>query len=161
VAPTQRVSPHSTIPILPSEPLLLDDRVLVALLVGEGLPIARQGKLFTTMYFYFRACRAVVAGVGGRLSGPFQRLDQDRQAAALEQMLTLPDDVGLPDSRQLVPAMVALHRRHPHLSLLNTEAAAAALVLRAKMVLTPPSAAGQLAEVLSIRGISYQTVLLS
>ncbi len=143
---------------MPSRPLLLDDRVLVALLVGEGLPIARRAQRFTTMYFYFRACRAVVAGVGGHLSGPFELLDWDRRAAALEQMLTLPDDVGLPDSRQLVPVMVGVHRRHPNLSLLNTEAAAAALMLGAKMVLGPPTASGQLAAVLPIEGITFQTV---
>jgi len=110
------------------------------------------------MYFYFRACRAVVAGVGGHLSGPFERLDQDRRAAALEQMLALPDDVGLPDSRQLVPVMVGVHRRHPSLSVLNTEAAAAALMLGAKMVLSPPTAKGQLAEVLPTEDITFQTV---
>jgi hypothetical protein len=145
-------------PILPSRPLLLDDRVLVALLVGEGLPIARRSERFTTMCFYFRACRAVVAGVGGRLSGPFERLDLDRRAAALEQMLSLPDDVGLPDPRQLVPVMVGVHRRHPNLSVLNTEAAAAALMLRAKMVLSTPTASGQLAAVLPIEDITFQTV---
>ena len=110
------------------------------------------------MYFYFRACRAVVAGVGGRLSGPFERLDLDRRAAALEQMLSLPDDVGLPDPRQLVPVMVGVHRRHPNLSVLNTEAAAAALMLRAKMVLSTPTASGQLAAVLPIEDITFQTV---
>jgi hypothetical protein len=110
------------------------------------------------MYFYFRACRAVVAGVGGHLSGPFEHLDRDRRAAALEQMLTLPDDVGLPDSRQLVPVMVGVHRRHPNLSVLNTEAAAAALMLGAKMVLGPPTASGQLAAVLPIEDITFQMV---
>ena len=34
-------------------------------------------------------------------------------------MLTLPEDVGLPDSRQLVPVMVGVDRRHPNLSVLN------------------------------------------
>jgi hypothetical protein len=126
--------------------------------VGEGLPIAKRAARFTTMYFYFRACRAVISGVGGHLSGPFERLDRDRRDAALEQMLTLPDDVGLPDSRQLVPAMVSVHRRHPILSVLNTEAAAAALMLGAKMVLSPPTASGQLATVLPIEGITFQTV---
>jgi len=110
------------------------------------------------MYFYFRACRAVVAGVGGQLSGPFERLDRDRRAGALEQMLTLPEDVGLPESRRLVPVMVGVHRRHPNLSVLNTEAAAAALMLGTKMVLSPPTASGQLAAVLPFEDITFQTV---
>ena len=110
------------------------------------------------MYFYFRACRAVVAGVGVQLSGPFERLDRDRRAASLEQMLNLPDEVGLPDSRHLVPVMAGMHRRHPNLSLLNIEAAAAALMLGAKMVLSPPTASGQLAAVLPLEHITFQTV---
>ena len=110
------------------------------------------------MYLYFRACRAAVVGVAGHLLGPFERLDRDRRDAALEQMLTLPDDVGLPDSGQLVPVMVGVHRRHPNLSLLNIEAVAAALMLGANMVLSPPTASGQLAAVLPIENIAFQTV---
>jgi hypothetical protein len=126
--------------------------------VGERLPIGGRAERFTTMYFYFRACRAAVAGVAGHLSGPFERLDRDRRNAALEQMLTLPDDVGLPDSRQLVPVMAGVHRRHPNLSVLNIEAVAAALMLGANMVLSPPTASGQLAAVLPIENITFQTV---
>lgn len=126
--------------------------------MGERLPIASRSDRFTTSYFYFRACRAVVAGVGGHLSGPFERLDPDRRATALEQMLTLPDDVGLPDSRQLVPAMVDVRRRHPNLSLLNIEGTAAALMLGAKMVLSPATAGGQLESVLPVEHIPFQTI---
>jgi hypothetical protein len=145
-------------PTLPSRLLLLDDRVLVALLVGEGLPIARGVTRFTTTYFYFRACRAVVAGTGGRLSGPFERLDLDRRALALDNMMALPDDVGLPDPRHIVPVMVDVQRRHPNLNVLNTEAAAAAQLLRAKMVLSPATAGGQLEAVLRAENIPFQTV---
>ena len=150
--------PLSTTPILPSNPLLLDDRVLVALLVGEAVPIARRAEHFTTTYFYFRACRAVVAGAGGRLSGPFEHLDPGRRAVALEHMLALPGDVGLPDPRQIVPVMVDVQRRHPNLNVLNTEAVAAAHLLRAKMVLSPPTAKGQLETVLPVEQIAFQTV---
>ena len=110
------------------------------------------------MYFYFRARRAAVAGVAGHLSGPFERLDRDRRNAALEQMLTLPDDVGLLDSRQLVPVMCGVHGRHPNLSVLNIEAVAAALMLGANMVLSPPTARGQLAAVLPTENITFQAV---
>jgi hypothetical protein len=81
--------------------------------------------------------------VGGRLSGPFERLGPDRRAVALEGKLAL-DDVGLPDPRQTVPVMAEVQRRHPSLNVLNTEAAAAALLLGAKMVLSPSTANGQL-----------------
>jgi hypothetical protein len=143
---------------LPSRPVLLDDRVLVALLVGERLPIPGGADHFTTTYFWFRACRAVVAGAGGRLSGPFERLESTHRAAALEQMLALPDDVGLPDPRLIVPVMVDVQRRHPGLNILNTEAAAAALLLGAKMVLSPSTASGQLEAVLPAERIAFQTV---
>jgi hypothetical protein len=158
VVGTPRAWLPSTTPTLPSRPLLLDDRSLVALLLGEGLPITRGAERFTTTYFYFRACRAVVAGVGGRLSGPFERLDPVHRAVALEQMLALPDDVGLPESRLIVPVMVDLQRRHSALNVLNTEAVAAALLLGAKMVLSPPTAQGQLQAVLPDEGIAFQTV---
>jgi hypothetical protein len=143
---------------LPSRPLLLDDRVLVALLVGEKLPITRGAARFTTTYFYSRACRAVVAGTGGRLSGPFERLDLDRRALALDNMMALPDDVGVPDPRLIVPVMVDVQRRYPTLNVLNTEAAAAALLLRAKMLLSPATAGGQLEAVLRTENIPFQTV---
>jgi len=143
---------------LPSRPLLLDDRVLVALLVDERLPITRGATRFTTTYFYFRACRAVVAGTGGRLSGPFERLDLDRRALALDNMMALPDDVGVPDPRLIVPVMVDVQRRYPTLNVLNTEATAAALLLRAKMVLSPATAGGQLEAVLRAENIPFQTV---
>jgi hypothetical protein len=145
---------------LPSRPVLLDDRALVAHLVGERLPVAKGTERFTSTYFYFRACRAVVAGAGGRLSGPFEQLDPDRRAAALDHMLSLPDDVGLPDPRRMVPLMVEVHRRHPNLNVLNTEAVAAALMLGATMVLGPATSGGQLEAVLPAERIAYRTVEL-
>jgi hypothetical protein len=52
----------------------------------------------------------------------------------------------------------SVHRRHPNLSLLNIEATAAALMLGAKMVLSLPTAGGQLAAVFPLEDISFQTV---
>jgi hypothetical protein len=143
---------------LPSRPVLLDDRALVAHLVGERLPVAKGAERFTSMYFYFRACRAVAAGAGGQLSGPFEQLDPDRRAAALDHMLSLPDDVGLPDPRRIVPLMVDVRRRHPILNVLNTEAVAAALLLGATMVLGPATAGGQLEAVLPAERVNYRIV---
>jgi hypothetical protein len=75
-------------------------------------------------------------------------------------MLALPDDIGLPVPRLIVPVMVGVHHRHPGLNVLNTEAAAAALLLGAKMVLSPPTARGQLETVLPVERIAFQTVEL-
>jgi hypothetical protein len=77
---------------------------------------------------------------------------------ALERMLVLPDDVGLPDPRQIVPVMADVQRRHPSLNVLNTEAAAAALLLGAKMLLSQSTANGQLKSVLPAERIAFQTV---
>jgi hypothetical protein len=73
-------------------------------------------------------------------------------------MLALPDDVGLPEPRLIVPVMVKVQRRHPGLNVLNTEAVAAALLLGARMVLSAPTAQGQLQAVLPDEGIAFQTV---
>jgi hypothetical protein len=127
-------------------------------LVGERLPVAKGAERFTSTYFYFRACRAVVVGAGGRLSGPFRQLDPQRRAAALDRILALPDDVGLPDPRRIVPLMVEVQRRHPNLNVLNTEAVAAALMLGATMVLGPATAGGQLETVLPAERIAFRTV---
>jgi len=54
--------------------------------------------------------------------------------------------------------MVDVQRRHPALNVLSTEAVAAALLLGAKMVLSSPTARGQLQAVLPIEGIAFQTV---
>jgi len=76
----------------------------------------------------------------------------------METMLSLPPHIQLPDSRELVPAMVEIHRRHPGLSLLNTEAVAAARLLDAIMLLTAPTASGQLAAVLGPEAIRFRVV---
>ncbi len=72
------------------------------------------------------------------------------------QMLRLPERIGLPDSRDLVPVMVEVQGRHPRLNALNTEAAAAALLLGAELLLTRPTANGQLADVLDSERITWQ-----
>jgi hypothetical protein len=54
--------------------------------------------------------------------------------------------------------MAEVQRRHPILNVLNTEAAAAALLLGAKMVLSPSTANEQLERVLPAEHISFQTV---
>ena len=156
-----QASPPSTTPILLSErtgPLLLDDRALVALIAGEALPLATAAECFTTTYFCYRACRAVVLGARGHLSGPFARLDQSRRAWALQSMLVLPAEVRLPEPRAIVPMMVDVQRRHPHLNVLSTEAAAAALVLRATMVITRATVEGQLGAVLHAEGVDFDIV---
>jgi hypothetical protein len=56
--------------------------------------------------------------------------------------------------------MAEVQRRHPILNVLNTEAAAAALLLGAKMLLSPSTANRQLERVLPEEHIPFQTVEL-
>ena len=91
--------------------VVLDDRLLIEeLLVG----LRRLGvQLHTTAYWYYRACRSAVLGAGGHLSGPFRELQPVEQQRAIGAMLQLPERIGLPPTRQLVPLMVEIAERHP------------------------------------------------
>ena len=140
--------------------VVLDDRLLIEELLA-GLPRPRRRpRLFTTSYWYYRACRAAVAGAGGRLSGPFEQLAEPEQQRAILSLLELRDDIGLPDPRVTVPAMAELARRHPQLNLLNLEAAAAGVTLVAEVWLSPAASAGVLPGVLDSEGIRWRTIEL-
>jgi len=141
---------------LPTNNVLIDDRLLVAHLTGDPVLGRRsEARLNTTSYWYHRACRAAVLGAGGKLSGPFRKLDPRHQSHAIASMLQLPDEVGLPAPRDLVPVMVAVSGRHAQLNLLNVEATAAARALDATVLLSRPAAQGVLPEVLDSEGIRW------
>lgn len=141
---------------MPISNVLIDDRLLVAYVTGGRVPSGRsKAALHTTTYWYFRACRAAALGGGGQLSGPFAQLDAADQQRAITAMLQLPDDVGLPDPRPLVPTMVGVAQRHPRLNIMNIEATAAALLLDARVLLSPAAAQGVLAPVLDAERIRW------
>lgn len=137
---------------------VLDDRLLIEELL-VGLPHGSEG-LHITTYWYHRACRAAVLGAGGHLSGPFARLDADRQAAAIVSLLELRDDVSLPDPRATVPEMARLAARHPRLNLMNLEAVALGHLLRATVWLSRESAEGILPHVLDQERVRWRTVTI-
>jgi hypothetical protein len=137
---------------------LIDDWLLVARVVGVPVRLPRRIALHTTTYWYYRACRAAVTAAAGHLSGPFTALDPARQAAAVQAMVELNEDVRLPDPRPLVPEMVRVHRRHPKLNLLNLEATASARLLDARVLLSRPSASGALPQVLDAEGIRWDAL---
>jgi hypothetical protein len=139
-------------------PVVLDDWLLITELLA-GLPTRRRhGGLFTTAYWYYRACRAAVVGGAGRLSGPFEQFGLTERGAAIGALLRLREDIGLPDARMAVPLMAELAARHDRLNLLNLEACAAALTLGAVVWLSPESAAGVLPPVLDAEGIRWLVV---
>jgi len=138
--------------------IILDDRLLIEeLLVG----VDEEGERHTTTYWYYRACRAAVSGAGGHLSGPFVGLDNRRQATAIRSLLLLPDTIGLPEPRSMVPVMAELSERHPRLNLVNLEAAAAGLVLDATMLLSIEATRGVLPVILDAENIRWRTVEIS
>lgn len=112
----------------------------------------------TTAYWYYRACRAAVAGGSGQLAGPISSLPIERRRDVVGRLLELPDRIVLPDMREVVPEMAVLARRHPRLNLLNLEAAAAGSLLRATVWLTPESAAGVLPAVLDAEGVRWRVL---
>lgn len=140
--------------------VLLDDRLLIEeLLVGLARGRGRPA-LFTTSYWYYRACRAAVAGAGGHLSGPFEQLADEQQERAILSLLELREDIGLPNARETVPVMADIARRHTQLNLLNLEAAASALVLGSEVWLSEEAAKGVLPDVLKAEGARWKVVSL-
>lgn len=140
---------------------VLDDRLLVEELL-RGLPKGRRrASLYTTAYWYYRACRAAAVGAGGYLSGPFAELPASAQARAVLSLLELRDDIGLPDPRVTVPVMADLAGDYPRLNLLNLEATATARVLGATVWLSEPSAAGVLPAVLDAERVPWKIVRIS
>ena len=142
----------------PGSAVVLDDRLLIEELL-VGLPGAAAGlSLHTTTYWYYRACRAAVAGAGGHLSGPFQELAGDEQGRAILSLLDLRPDIGRLDPRSTVPAMVAVAGRQQRLNLLNLEAVAVAQLVSGTIWLSEESAEGILPPVLDAEGIAWRIV---
>ena len=138
--------------------VVLDDRLLIEELL-VGLPRGRRRpSMFTTSYWYYRACRAAVTSAGGHLSGPFEQLAVPEQERAILSLLELREDIGLPDPRATVPLMADISRRHAQLNLLNLEAVAAARLLRATVWLSPPAATGVLPGVLEAEELRWRLV---
>lgn len=139
-------------------PVLLDDRLLIEEIL-VGLPGRRPISGFvTTGCWYYRACRAAVAGGGGHLSGPFLNLPEDLQQVAIGTLLSLPDELRLPDQRMVVPVMAQVSERHRQLNLLNLEAVAVGLVERSTVWLSARSAEGVLPPVLDAEGVRWKAV---
>jgi hypothetical protein len=139
--------------------VVLDDRLLIEELL-VGLP-GRRVDLYTTTYWYYRACRAAVLGAGGHLSGPFERVDVEQQEVAIVSLLELRDDISLPDARSTIPEMAHLAARHPRLNLMNLEAIAIGRLLSATVWLSQETAEGVLPGVLNQERVRWRTVALA
>jgi hypothetical protein len=139
---------------------VLDDRLLIEELL-VGLPKRRRRvSLFTTIYWYYRACRAATVGAGGHLSGLFAQLATAEQERARASLLELRDDIARSEPRSIVPVMADIARRHPRLNLLNLEAAATARVVGGTVWLSEQGAAGVLSSVLDAERLPWKVITL-
>ena len=76
----------------------------------------------------------------------------------MQTMLYLPEEINLPEPRELVPKMATVHQRHSRLNLLDLEAVGAARLLRATVALSAGSAAGILPGILDEESVSWKLV---
>jgi hypothetical protein len=146
------------VPLAP-QLVIVDDRLLIEELLG-GLAKDPNLVLHTTVYWYYRACRAAVLGAGGHLSGPFQQLENEEQQQAILSLLELRSDILLPDPRPTVPRMAQIAKRHARLNLLNLEAVAVGQLLGGTLWLSVESAAGVLPTVLDEENVPWQAVTI-
>ena len=140
-----------------SQLVIVDDRLLIEELL-VGLPKGRSVVLYTTFFWYYRACRAAVLGAGGHLSGPFQQLERDEQEHAILSLLELRSDILLPDPRATVPRMAQIAKRHHRLNLLNLEAVAVGQLSGATVWLSDEAAGGVLPAALDQEHVAWRSV---
>ena len=135
---------------------LVDDQILGSVLRGDGPPLP-EAETYTTGYWYFRLCRAVVAASGrsGALSRSFDILPLRLRHATIRRVLELPEEMGMESLRTLAPLMAGLSRRHA-LNVLGTEVLAAAVYLDAAVFLSASSP--RLERALRTEGVRVQVV---
>lgn len=114
--------------------ILIDDQVLGAHLRGQPV-LPKNEAVFTTGYWYVRLCIAVSRKAGGSLSGPFAALPEAQRRRAVSSVLQLPDEIDMLTMRTLGPVIGELAGRHPAMNILTREALAAAVKLRATLVI--------------------------
>lgn len=141
------------------ERVVIDDRLLIEELLVV-LSMETEVELHTTTYWYYRACRAAVAGGTGHLSGPFEQLGGGEQERGILSLLQLREDFSLPDPRAIIPVMAWLASLHPRLNVLNLEAAATAWYLTATVWLSEHSAGGALPPVLEAEDIAWRAITI-
>lgn len=138
--------------------LLVDDQLLAAHLRGRDVLARREEDLFTTGLWYVRLCLAVVRRSGGALSGPFAALPPDRRRVAVAAVLSLPEEVGMLSPRRLGPVIGDLAGRHPPMNILTREALAAAVSLRASVVMAEGNENRALADAAVREGLQFEVI---
>jgi hypothetical protein len=138
--------------------VVVDDQVLAAELRGRR--IIDDPRLYTSGLWYVRLCQAVLRAQGGALSKPFADLPPPLRPRAVAAVLALPEHIGLLSLRELGSVMGELALRH-QLNVLAREALAAALSLRAGLVLAEGNLSPQLLAAAEAEGVSVTVVATS
>ena len=121
--------------------LIVDDHLL-AMTIARAAPediltAVRNGELFTTVSWYYRLGRAALnPDTHGALSRQLEEMSPAHQAVVFNAIDVLPVDIGLISLRHLVPVMSELDSSGFRLNVLAAEAAAAALVTHARIVVS-------------------------
>ncbi len=120
--------------------VVVDDHLLLQVLLGDEPADLRPpgARIVTTGLWYHRLCRAVAQdAVTGSMTRMLGRAQPSVAAAAVRDVTTLPDHIGLLSLRDLSWPMARLVAGGTRLNLLSLEALAAAGHLGAELCLAP------------------------
>src|SRR5437762_4464793 len=98
--------------------MIVDDHILLASLVGKApsnVQDAASGLLaagvYTTNYYYYRLCRALLAGsTEGQFSGRLAEMPDEVQQETIRLVQALPPAIQIAPLRDLVPTMAEVSR---------------------------------------------------
>jgi hypothetical protein len=121
-------------------PVVIDDRLLLEVLLGEIAPEVAEdlqsSGVYTTSCWYYRLGRALVGGSGqGSLSRRLEVVDPASRLAVTEALTELPEAIGILSARVTVPVMLAL-RVSRQMNMLSAEALAVALLVSGSILVT-------------------------
>ena len=138
--------------------VVVDDHLLGDIL-GDTIPqplsaLLKRNDVATTNLYYFRLCRAALAGRGGVLTGLWSL---ERRQQAIRSLTALPPDIGVVPMQRLSFRMAELARDH-HLSALGAEAVAAAEVAGGRLCVWEGDDGPNIRSSCRALGVSYSTV---
>lgn len=135
--------------------MVVDDHLLVRILSNQLAPV---GDVAVTGHWYYRACRAAIAGRdGGWLNRTISRTPAAAREALRRSLLRLPSSIELVSLRDLVPTMATLSARH-RLNVLALEALAAAVHLGVGIHVSAANIGPKLRDAAAAEGVPHVVV---
>jgi len=138
--------------------VVVDDHLLGDI-IGGMIPqrlsvLLRRNDVATTNLYYFRLCRAALAGRGGVLTGLWSL---ERRQQAIRSLTALPPDIGVVPMKTLSFRMAELARDH-HLSALGAEAVAAAEAADGRLCVWEGDDGPNIRSSCAALGVRYSTI---